>query len=209
MKTIILFLAISLTCFQLSAQSQADAFIKEAQQYLTQKNYKQATLSLQDAINDINTLIAGQIGEALPAEINGLKAEGDAEVNAAAMGMMGGGMQVSKTYQHPTKKENQAELQILANSPMLASINMFMSNPAMMGEGYKSVRVGTKRAILKSEMDDYYDDNGTSKKIRSSELQLPLNQTLITINMKGFASEAEELAFAGKLDIDKLSALLE
>lgn len=209
MKTIILFLAVSLTCFQLSAQSQADVFIKEAQQYLTQKNYKQATLSLQDAINDINTLIAGQIGEALPAEINGLKAEGDAEVNAAAMGMMGGGMQVSKTYQHPTKKENQAELQILANSPMLASINMFMSNPAMMGEGYKSVRVGTKRAILKSEMDDYYDDNGTSKKIRSSELQLPLNQTLITINMKGFASEAEELAFASKLDIDKLSALLE
>ena len=125
------------------------------------------------------------------------------------MGMMGGGMQISKTYQHPTKRENQAELQILANSPMLASINMFMSNPAMMGEGYKSVRVGTKRAILKSEMDDYYDDNGTSKKIRSSELQLPLNQTLITINMKGFASEAEELAFAGKLDIDKLSTLLE
>lgn len=209
MKTIIVFIAISLSGFQLSAQSQADAFIKEAQQYLAQKNYKQATLSLQDAINDINTLIAGQIGEALPAEINGLKAEGDAEVNAAAMGMMGGGMQVSKTYQHPTKKENNAELQILANSPMLASINMFMSNPAMMGEGYKSVRVGTKRAILKSEMDDFYDDNGNSKKIRSSELQLPLNQTLITINLKGFASEAEELAFASKLDIDKLSAMLE
>jgi hypothetical protein len=86
---------------------------------------------------------------------------------------------------------------------------MFMSNPAMMGEGYKSVRVGTKRAILKSEMDDYYDDNGSSKKIRSSELQIPLNQTLITINLKGFATEAEELAFANKLDIDKLTPLLE
>lgn len=209
MKTIIVLIAVSLAGFRLSAQSQAEMFIKEAQQYLTQKNYKQATLSLQDAINDINTLIAGQISEALPAIINGLKADSDSEINATAMGMMGGGMQISKTYQHPTKRENQAELQILANSPMLASINMFMSNPAMMGEGYKSVRVGTKRAILKSEMDDYYDDNGTSKKIRSSELQLPLNQTLITINMKGFASEAEELAFAGKLDIDKLSTLLE
>ncbi|MBK9104322.1 MAG: hypothetical protein IPL92_07075 [Saprospiraceae bacterium] len=209
MKTIIAFIVVVLSGLHLSAQSQAEAFIKEAQQYLTQKNYKQATLSLQDAINDINTLIAGQISEALPAEINGLKADSDSEINATAMGMMGGGMQISKTYQHPTKRENQAELQILANSPMLASINMFMSNPAMMGEGYKSVRVGTKRAILKSEMDDYYDDNGTSKKIRSSELQLPLNQTLITINMKGFASEAEELAFAGKLDIDKLSTLLE
>jgi hypothetical protein len=58
-------------------------------------------------------------------------------------------------------------------------------------------------------MDDYYDDNGSSKKIRSSELQIPLNQTLITINLKGFATEAEELAFANKLDIDKLTPLLE
>lgn len=209
MKTIIALILISLVGFRLNAQSQAELFIKEAQEYLTQKNYKQATLSLQDAINDINTLIAGQIGEALPAEINGLKAEGDADINTAAMGMMGGGMQVAKTYRHPTKKENQAELLILANSPMLASINMVMSNPGMMGEGYKSVRVGTKRAILKSEMDDFYDDNGAGKKIRSSELQIPLNQTLITINLKGFASEAEELAFASKLDLDKLTALLE
>jgi hypothetical protein len=209
MKAFVLVMVLCLAGFRISAQSQAETFIKEAQQYLAQKNYKQATLSLQDAINDINTLIAGQIGEALPAEINGLKATGDAEINSAAMGMMGGGLQVGKTYQHPTKKENEAEVQILANSPMLASINMFMSNPAMMGEGYKSVRVGTKRAILKSEMEDYYDDNGSSKKIRSSELQIPLNQTLITINLKGFATEAEELAFANKLDIDKLTPLLE
>ena len=197
-----------LASFSVGAQSQAEAFIKEAQQFLAAKNYQQAQLSLQDAINDINTIIAVQIGDALPAEINGLKSDGDAEVNAGAMGMMGGGMSIVKNYSHPSKKENEAEVQILANSPMLASINMFMSNPAMLGEGYKSVRVGTRRAILKSEMEDYYDDGGTTKKIRSSELQIPLSQTLITINLKGFATEQEELAFASKLDIDKLSALL-
>ena len=197
-----------LASFSVGAQSQAEAFIKEAQQFLAAKDYQQAQLSLQDAINDINTIIAVQIGDALPAEINGLKSDGDAEVNAGAMGMMGGGMSIVKNYSHPSKKENEAEVQILVNSPMLASINMFMSNPAMLGEGYKSVRVGTRRAILKSEMEDYYDDGGTSKKIRSSELQIPLSQTLITINLKGFATEQEELAFASKLDIDKLSALL-
>ena len=196
-----------LASFSVGAQSQAEAFIKEAQQFLAAKNYQQAQLSLQDAINDINTIIAVQIGDALPAEINGLKSDGDAEVNAGAMGMMGGGMSIVKNYSHPSKKENGAEVQILANSPMLASINMFMSNPAMLGEGYKSVR-GTRRAILKSEMEDYYDDGGASKKIRSSELQIPLSQTLITLNLKGFATEQEELAFATKLDIDKLSALL-
>lgn len=207
MKSILVSIIFTLVAVGMKAQSQAETFIKEAQQYLAAKDYQQAQLSLQDAINDINNIIAGQIGASLPAEINGLVADDDASVNSGAMGMMGGGLSIAKNYTHPAKKENQAEVQILANSPMLASINMFMSNPAMLGDGYKSVRVGTRRAILKTEMDDYYDDN-TSKKIRSSELQIPLSQTLITINLKGFATEQEELAFATKLDIDKLSALL-
>ena len=208
MKTIFSSVIAMLICSQLFAQSQADTYIKEAQQFLAEKKYKEATLSLQDAINDINVLIAGQIGEAMPAEINGLKASGDANVNAGAMGMLGGGMAISKSYAHPSKKENTAEVSILANSPMLATINMFMGNPAMLGEGYKSARVGTRRAILKSEMEDYYGDDGNSKPIRSTEIQLPLSQTLITFNLKGFASEQEELAFASKLDIEKLADLL-
>jgi hypothetical protein len=57
-------------------------------------------------------------------------------------------------------------------------------------------------------MEDYYGDNGGSKQIRSSELQIPLNQTLVTIQMKGFASEQEELAFAGKLNLDQVKTLL-
>lgn len=208
MKTILLSVLIAFTGFHLSAQSQADAFIKEAQAFLAQKNYKQAQMSLQDAINDLNNILATQIAESLPIEINGLKSTGDDNVNAAGMGMMGGGMTISKNYQHPTKMENTAELLILANSPMMATINMYMTNPAMLGQGYKSVRVGTRRAILKNEMEDYTDDKGVSKQIRSSELQIPLTQTLITINMKGFATEADELAFANKLDIEKIKTAL-
>lgn len=208
MKTMLTLLILSFVSFRMAAQSQAETYIKEAQTYLAQKDYKQAQLSLQDAINDINNLVAGQIAAAMPNEINGLKASDDGGVNTAGLGMMGGGFQISKNYQHPTKKENAAEVQILGNSPMVASINMFMGNPAMMGEGYKSVRVGTYRGILKTEMDDYYDDNGNSKKIRSSEFQLPLGQNLITIKANGFATEQEEIAFATKLDIDKLKSLL-
>jgi hypothetical protein len=35
---------------------------------------------------------------------------------------------------------------------------------------------------------DFYDDNGTNKQIRSSELQIPLTQTLITVNLKEFSA---------------------
>lgn len=79
-----------------------------------------------------------------------------------------------------------------------------MTNPTMMGQEYKSVRVGTNRAILKSSMED--GDGG--KKIRATEIKLPLGQTLITIHTNGLASEQEELAFANKLDLEKIKAAL-
>jgi hypothetical protein len=194
-------------CVQAMGQDQFPAFIKEAQDYYAQKNYQQAQLSLQDAINELNGLMATQLADALPKEINGLQAV-EERSNAAGMGMMGGGMSIEKRYEHPTKKDNSADLTILANSPMLQAMSMYLNNPSMMGQGYKSVRVGSQRAILKSDMEDFYDDNGTTKQIRSTEIQIPLTSTLITLNMKGFASEQEELAFANKLGIDKLKTAL-
>ena len=104
MKTNILFLLLLVLSVNLMAQSQAETYIKEAQDYLAQKDYKQAQLSLQDAINDINNILAAQIAESLPNEINGLKATGDNNVNTAGMGMLGGGMTISKTYRNESKK---------------------------------------------------------------------------------------------------------
>ena len=207
MKSIFVVILTALFSIQISAQDQIAAFISEAQGFLAQKEYKQAQMSLQDAINEINNMVAVQVAEALPDEINGLKSDGE-ENSSGGMGMMGGGMQIMKSYRNESKKENEAEVQIIANSPMLQAMSMYLANPAMMGQGYKSVRVGTQRAILKSEMQEYYDDNGSSKQIRSSEIQIPLNQTLFTINARGFATEADELAFAVKLGIEKIKPLL-
>lgn len=208
MKTRILFTLLLFMSIRVAGQDQIATFIQEAQGYLAQKDYKMAQMSLQDAINEINNVMAGQIAEALPDEINGLRSEGEESANTAGMGFLGGGAAITKRYAHPAKMENTAEVSIFTNSPMLSTLNMFIGNPSMMGQEYKSVRVGTRRAILKSQTEDYYMDNGSSKQIRSSELQIPLSQTLITFNLRGFASEQEELAFATKLDIEKLKTML-
>lgn len=209
MKTNFLFLFASLIALNVTGQSQAETFIREAQDYLAKKDYKQAQLSLQDAINDINRMLAADLAKSLPAEINGLKSDGDADINTAAMGMVGGGFSITKKYRNAANEQNEAEVQIMANSPLLASMNMYLSNPGMMGQEYKSVRVGgTQRAILKTEMQDSYDDKGVSKKVRSTEIQIPLSQTLITLHLNGFATEQDELAFAAKLDIAKLKTAL-
>lgn len=204
MKKVVLFSLAVCISFGAASQDQAGAYIKEAQDFLTQKEYKQAILSLQDAINDLNLALAKQVAESLPAEINGLKAEGEAEVGGAGMGMIGGGMQITKRYRNATKPDNDAEVQIIANSPMLATMNMFLTNPGMLGPEYKSVRVGSNRAIAKNEM----QDDGSGKKTRSAELQIPMGQTMITIRLNGFATEQDELAFANKLGLDKIKAAL-
>ena len=208
MKSRILLLFLSFIAFQAIGQDQFPVFVKEAQDFYAQKKYKEAMLSLQDAINELNTLMSGDLAKSLPTEINGLKAVADGS-STSGMGMMGGGMTINQRYEHPGKKENTADVNIIANSPMIQAMAMYINNPAMMGQGYKSVRVGTQRAILKSEMEDFYDDNGTAtKQIRSTEIQIPLTSTMITLNLKGFAAEADELAFANKLGIDKIKAAL-
>ncbi len=206
MKKIALFLFFAaLIGLRVTAQSQAETYIKEAQDFLAKQDYKQAQLSLQDAINEINALLAQQVADALPAEINGLKADGESEINSAGMGMIGGGLQITKRYRNEAKDENNAEVQILANSPMITTMNMYLANPSMMGQGAKTVRVGTSRAVLKTEMQD--SDNGSTK-IRSTEIQVPMGQTLVTIHANGFATEQDELAFATKLDLEKIRAAL-
>ncbi len=197
----VLFL-LSLVCYQSFSQDPVQNYLKEATDFYSQKNYKQAQMSLQDAINELNKLMSEQIGNVLPTEINGLKEVVDGSSNTS-LGAMGGS-QISKQYKNPALEENEAEIQILANSPMMSAMNMYLSNPALMGEGAKSVRVGTQRAILKTEMMDYYGNNDVSKKIRSTQIQIPLSQTLITIQTKGFANEQAELAFAAKLDLAKI-----
>ena len=94
----------------------------------------------EDAINEIDNVLALQIAEALPKEINGLAADEGETTNAGIMGMMGGGSQINKRYQNAKKPENLAELVILANAPMVNAMNMYLTNPSMMGPEYKSVR---------------------------------------------------------------------
>jgi hypothetical protein len=209
MKNVLLFVLALGMRSMLFGQENVDAYIKEAQDYLAKQDYKAAQLSLQDAINEINLLVAEQIARLLPDEINGLKADGDESTSTGAMGMLGGGVSIEKSYSNPAKREQVAEIVIVANSPMLSSLSMFLNNPAMMGDDYKSARVGTQRAILKSEMEDFYVADGEpSIQIRVTEIQIPLSQTLITFTLEGFASEADELAFAGKIDMAKLKVAL-
>jgi hypothetical protein len=155
--------------------------------------------------------LAQDVLNQLPAEVNGLKAsKNDDNTNSAAMGMMGGGMSISRKYATDDNKQT-AEINIIANSPLVSSMTMFLNNPAMMnasGGNQKSVRVGTKRAMLKKESNTETDENGKEMQKQNFELSVVLGQTLVTVKGDGFANEQAFTAFYSKIDFDKISKAL-
>ncbi|MBK8956701.1 MAG: hypothetical protein IPM34_14265 [Saprospiraceae bacterium] len=201
MKNAMILFVLCACSIQNYAQDPFPTFVAEAQEYYKQKNYKQAQMSLQDAMNELNRLMGEQLGNLLPDEINGLKAVQAAFNNA---GFAGGGLALTREYKNPSKPENDADIQIMANSPLMAAMQQYMNNPAILGPGAKSIRVANLRGVLKTETIDFYGDNDQQLKIRGTQIQIPVGQTLIMFNLRGFASEQDELAFASKIDFQKI-----
>ena len=209
MKKLLLFTAFGLACTGLFAQGQAETYINEALGHVKTKEYKAAQLSLQDAINEINSFIAQEVLNQLPTEINGLKAQvGDDQSNSAGMAFMGGGTAITRKYEGANSSNN-AEVNIVANSPLVGSMTALMGNP-MMGNSanQKSIRVGTRRAMLKKDIESEYDENNNEKQVTNFELQVILGQTLVTVKGRGFETEQAFTAFYQKIDFEKIAKTL-
>ncbi len=209
MKKLLLSAVLGMFSMSLFAQGQAETYINEALNNVKAKQYKAAQLSLQDAINEINSYIAQEVLAQLPAEIDGLKAQiSDDQSNSAAMAFMGGGTTITRKYEGADSRKN-AEVSIVANSPLVGTMTALMGNPMMSNSAnQKSIRVGTRRGILKKDINTEYDDNGAEKQVTNYELQVILGQTLVTVKGQGFETEQAFTTFYQKIDFEKIAKTL-
>ena len=209
MKKLLLSAVLCTFGISLFAQGQAETYINEALGHVRAKEYKAAQLSLQDAINEINSFIAQEVLNQLPMEIDGLKAEAtNDQSSGAVMAFIGGGTTISRKYEGADSK-NSAEVQIVANSPLVGTMSALFGNPMLMNSAkQKSIRVGTRRAMLSKNPSSDYDENGTEKQVINYELQVILGQTLVTIKGEGFATEQAFTSFYQKIDFEKIAKTL-
>lgn len=193
MKKIILLSVFAFSAAFAGAQTVND-YIKDAQGFLTQKNYKEAQASLQQAIGEIYKMMGADVVASLPKEIGVYKSEpANDMVNTSGMAMMGGGFTVMRTYTQD--EEHSARVSILGNSPMMTSVNMMINNPMMVGQsGQKIVRIG---AAYKGLL-DYHADS------KSGTLSIPLVNSMVTIDVTGFPDEKSITDFALKLNLDAI-----
>ena len=145
-----------------------------------------ARTAMEEALQLLAQRTAAGLGSALPNALPGWQAE-KAETQTAPLALMGGGSQASRRYKNATGQD--VEIQVTADSPVLAQLGMVMANPAIAGAMGKLIRIGSQRAI----------------QTNNDEIQMLVNNRILVM-INGSATIEDKLAYAQAMDLTKLSS---
>lgn len=180
-----LFVGLLLTTAPARADEIGDA-IAEAGRAWQGGNAGATRAALEEALQFLSQRGADQMGKALPAPLPGWTSAA-ADSSTAGLGLLGGGSQASRRYENAQGQH--VQIQVTADSPVIAQLAMVMANPAMAGAMGRLVRIGSQRAIVDSDND----------------IQMLVdNRILVVIN--GDAPAEAKLAYARAIDLAKLAA---
>jgi len=116
----------SCACF---ADEVSDAIAK-AQSAYAGRDYPEASTQLQTALAGVNQKLIGLLIAAMPEPPSGWTADDPEGLDSGALGMgFVAGLVVNRTYHSPSGSS--IDFEIAANSPMLMTLRMLMSNPML------------------------------------------------------------------------------
>lgn len=198
MKKILTIIILVALGFGLQAQD-VNEKLGEAQTAYKSSDLEGARFALQEALQGINQAIGREILETLPTQLGDMiKVENSDNVTGTTV--MFAGLFVNRKYE---SEKSSASVDIMSDSPLIASINAFMSLPAIMvtDPNQKRIKVDNYRGMLtKSE-----DTEGTV----SYNAQIPIGSTLFTFNTTGIADEKTVTDYLNQLQIGKISKIAE
>lgn len=156
-----------------------------------------AHFSLEQAIQEIDMIVGKEILKLLPDKMNDQQMVQSDDQVTANVGFVGATV-------HRSYGQNGSSVEIISNSPMIATLNSFLNMPMIGGMMRNSTTKVVKIQGYKSRLEKQGDnENGKP----DYELQIPFKSTLITVNAKGM-DEKEVLSFANNIPLDKIAALL-
>jgi len=173
------------------------ARLDEASSSYESGNLENARFALQEALNELNKVIGKEILDLLPAEMNGMAKVEESDNVTGSAGFAG--LYVNRSYALDTTASS--SIDIVSDSPMLASINAMMTMPAFMSSdpNQKRIKIGNYKALLTKDTDD--------KGIVSYNIQLPFGSSLLTFSTEGIDDEDQVIDMVNSLPIDEIVKL--
>ena len=194
-----LFIIIQFCFLFIMANSQNfTANVKTAKSSYSAGNLEDAHFALQQMMSELDVIIGKEVIKLLPAKMDVLNfntAEDNVTGNISFVGAT-----IHRSYGSSDKK---AELDIINNSPLIGTLNMFISLPlsGMMNDGKsKIIKVqGYKSRLSKEE--------GSEGK-PEYKLEMPFSNALITFKITN-SSEAEIISMVNTIPFDKIAKLIQ
>lgn len=190
--TVILFLAIAVKAQDFSKD------IADAKSSYSSGKLADAHFSLEQAIQEIDMIVGKEVLKLLPGKMNDAASVATQDQVAANVGFVGATV-------HRSYGATGSQVEIISNSPLIASLNAFLNMPFVGGMMRNSTTKVVKIQGYKSRLEKQGDnENGKP----NYQLQIPFKSALITITANGM-DENSVLAFANTIPLDKISALIQ
>lgn len=181
------------------AFAQFDKNLTTAKAEYSKGNLDGARFAMQQMITELDIQIGKEVLLLLPAQFDALKANTKADNVTATTGLSG--CLIHRDYGANPKT---ARIEIMSNSPLIASLNAILSVPFMGNSGdgsQKVVRVNGYKSILQKSVN-------TENNKENYTLQIPINSTLITLYADN-SNEAEVLKWANTIPVEKIAKMIQ
>lgn len=154
-----------------------------------------ARFAMEQMLRDLDIAIGKEILKLLPTKIGSL-AVNEKEDNLSGTGAYTG-LYVNRNYGADPRR---ASIEIINNSPLINSLNAILSMPVIGGmmhdENQKTVKIQGYKSILNKQV---ITETGKT----NYELQIPMNNTLVTLRMDD-TTEGEITAAANTIPLAKI-----
>ena len=161
---------------------------------------EEAHFALQQTLQALDITIGKEVLKLLPQSMDSLK------VNTKEDNVTGNvsfvGATIHRVYGAGPKK---AEVQIVNNSPLLTTLNAFLTSPLLAGLGNDGKSKVLKIQGYKSRLTKEDNDNNGGP---GYKLEIPLSNALITMDINN-SSENEILAMANSIPLEKIAKLIQ
>ena len=196
-KLILLFIGVSVGL--ISAAQDFTKNIATARSSYAAGNLEEARFAMQQVLNDLDMAIGREVLKMLPAKM-GAAASNAANDNVTAnTGLMG--VMIHRDYGVGEKIYN---LDLMSNSPLVASINAILSIPFMGNSGdgtQKIIKIEGYKGMLQKSVDE-------ETKKTDYTLQVPIGSTLLTFTAPD-TSEEEVVKMANSIPLSQITKLVQ
>jgi hypothetical protein len=179
-------------------------YIGNAKESYKKNDLEDTRYNLMLSMQQLDMKVGEEILKILPEKMDTMTAAKNLDNVTATSGFIG----TSIHREYGLNQINKVDVDIITNSPLVASLNAYLNNPMMasMG-GRKAMKVDGYKGSYTYEVRDETDNSGQQVKRSYAEMQIPVFSSLITVKSSNISEDAF-VKMLNTIPVSKLASMV-